>query len=438
MATNKKVSDGFVNVNRALGSSRDITTNTTYSNHIHLSNNYYMVNGLYRNHFGGKAVDIPVDDAFKGGRLFTIEDENKLKAYKDYLKHLKLDKKIEFCMKWAKIFGSAVLIIVSNDDEMSEPLIPDNIKKGDVQDIIVLDRWQLYSMDINRDPMSSNFLQPQYYYVTRTSTKIHHTRVIKLDGLDTTLYDKELLNGWGLSIYERLYKNIQNAQMSPDLLINLLIQSNLDVFHIEGLNEAVSSGNDDLAIKRGEVAMEGKSIFNGLMLDSKDNYTNIAKNFAGLEAVHNVFIDLICSAADIPKTRFMNIQSAGLANDGTGDLMFYYDRIETNERATLREVYDYLDPILSKSLFGDYVDIDYEFKSLYQMTEEQKSIIRNRDAQTDQINIDRGIITELEAKAKYANDPYYPTITPESIEEERKLLEEMKNFEPVEYEPTKE
>ena len=300
-----KTNDGFKTLYKGLGQKRDITTNTSYSRNAYISQNYQICNGLYSNALAGKSVDIPIEDAFRGGREFICEDQDKLKLYKDYLKYLKIDEKIKNAMKWAKIFGSAVIIIISDDDEMSEPLILDNIKNGDIKDIIVLDRWQMYTMDINRNPLSSNFLSPHKYHVTRTSTAIHHSRVIKIDGMNTTLYDKEIMNGWGLSIYERLYKDIMNAQMSPDLLINLLIQSNVDVFHMKGFNETLQNNNDDLALKRLEYVTNGKSLFNGIALDSEDQYTNISKTFSGLDSIHDKFIELICSSAEIPKTRFM-------------------------------------------------------------------------------------------------------------------------------------
>lgn len=422
-----RTSDGFSNVYKSLGQKKDVNSNTFYSRNTYITQNYMMMNALYSNPFGGKAVDIPVEDAFRGGRTFNAENQDKLHEYEEHLIKVNLDEKIEKAMKWAKIFGSAVIIIVSNDDEMSEPLVLDNLKQGDIQDLIVLDRWQLYSMDINRNPMNSNFLDPEYYYVTRTSTAIHHSRVIKIDGLTTTLYDKEVLNGWGLSVYERFYRSMQNAQMSPDLLINLLVQSNLDVYHIEGLNDALVNGNDDLAIKRIEVAQQGKSILNGVALDSKDQYSNISKSFSGLDSVHDKFIELLCGSVEIPKTRFMGEQNAGLANDGGGDLKVYYDRIEAKERNQLAKVYDKLDALLSKSLFGEVLEMDWEFVSLFQMTPEQKSIIRNRDAQTNQIYLNTGVLNELEVKQALTQDDYYVSVTTESVEEESRLWEEMEN-----------
>jgi len=423
--TNTKTIDGFKNIHKNIGGNRDVTTNTVFKRNPYLSLNYYTCNSLYSNSLAGKAVDIPTEDAFRGGREFECEDTEKLEVYQEFLVDIKLEEKLQNLMKWGKVFGSAVAIIISDDDEMSEPLVVDNLKQGDVKDIVILDRWQLYTMDINRNPLSSKFLEPYYYRVTRTSTAIHHTRVIKLDGLNTTIYDKEVMNGWGLSVYERLYKELMNAQLSPDLLINLLVQSNLDVFHIDNLNDSIDVGNDNFAIQRLQAIMDGKSLMNGIALDKEDTYTNISKSFAGLGEVHDKFIELLCSSADIPKTRFMGEQSAGLANDGSGDMKIYYDRIESRERATLRTLYNMLDPILTKTLFGETLDLKYKFASLFQMTDEQKSIIQNRDAQTKQIYLTQNVITEYEAKASLINNPLFPTITAESLEEEKELYSEM-------------
>ena len=90
---------------------------------------------------------------FRGGREFEYEDTEKIEEYEEFLEEIGLNEKLQNLMKWSKVFGSAVAIIISDDDEMSEPLIVDNLKQGDVRDIVILDRWQLYAMDINRKPI---------------------------------------------------------------------------------------------------------------------------------------------------------------------------------------------------------------------------------------------------------------------------------------------
>ena len=56
---------------------------------------------------------------------------------------------------------------------------------------------------------------------------------------------KEFLQGFGLSVFESLYTSIMNAEISPDLMVNLIAQSNQDVYKIKELNEAVASNQDD-------------------------------------------------------------------------------------------------------------------------------------------------------------------------------------------------
>lgn len=412
--------DGLNNVYKSIGSQKDITTNTYYTRNPYISQNAQMVNGLYSHWMGGKAVDIPTQDAFKGGRKFICEDTAKLDEYLSYLDKNNIDKKIKELMTWSKIFGTAIAIIISDDDVMSNPLVIENIKQGDIKNIIILDRWQVYSTELNQDMLSDNYLKPEYYQLSKTAEKIHYSRVIRLDALNTTLQDKELLGGWGLSIFEKFYKEIQNAQLSPDILVNLIAQSNLDVYKLQDLNDTLVS-DDSLITKRVQYAQMGKSIFNGVLLDKEDDYINISKSFAGLDSVHNVLIDLMCGAVDIPKTRFMNIQNSGLANNGAGDLAFYYDRIESNERAKLKDVYVFLDELLTRSLFGEPLELSFEFISLYQMSEEQKSNIRNKDAQTNQIYLNAAVITTDEVKQVLAEDTYYTSITQESINKDNDI-----------------
>ena len=122
---------------------------------------------------------------------------------------------------------------------------------------------------------------------------------------------------------------------------------------------------------------------------------------------------------------FLNIQNSGLANDGAGDLKFYYDRVEANERGVITDAYCYLDDILTRSFFGNELELSFEFKSLFQMTPEQESVIRNRDAETNQIYANLGIMNEIEIKEIIAQDPYFVSITPESVELEKEMQGEL-------------
>lgn len=425
---NKKTSDGWNNVYKGIGQKRDITTSTSYQFTQLKSILRNELNALYtKNWIAAKAVDIPIDDATKDKREIQIENPNDLEVYKLALNAFNVDGKIKDLFKWSKVFGSAVIVIVSDDAKMSEPFNVEMMKKGNLKNIAVLDRFDIEIVNIDKNPLSPRYLMPESYCINQSSEVIHYTRVIQIDGVNTTNYNRELLNGFGLSLYEKIIPEIMNATLSPQLMINLLTQSNIDVFKIAGLNDALTDGNDDLVMKRLETIMTGKSIFNGISLDKEDEYTNISKTFAGLKDINTEFYQVVCGAVDIPYSRFMGATSTGLNSTGEGDLKNYYDKVVSVQR-DMYQVYDLIDKVLQMHLFGKLIDgFKWEFPSLFQMSDEQLSIINNRDAQTKEIYLRNGVITEIEAKANLVENPMFPTITAESFEEDKETLNDLDN-----------
>jgi len=425
--TNKATFDGWNNVLNGLGGEKDITTTSEYAHTSYKTLLRFLLNSLYsQNWIAAKTIDIPIDDALKDDRDFTCEDAEQLKEFKEQLSDFEIDDKIDKLARWAKVFGSAVMVIVSNDDEMDKPFVMETMRKGSLKNIVVLDRFDIYSTILNRDPLSKRYLKPDYYSISKGSQRIHHSRVIQLDGVTTTNFDKEVLQGFGLSTFERLYDVIMRANMSPQLLINLLNQSNLDVYNINGLNDALEDGEDSLVTKRLQVLQKGKSIFNGLALDKEDTYTNISKNFSGLGDLNKEFYQIVAGASDIPFSRFMGASLNGLNPTGNGEMNNYYDKVIA-ERKRLNKVYDTLDKIIMMNTFGQLLEYEWEFPSLFQMSDDERSIINNRDAQTREIDLRNGLVNEMEAKAQLIENDMYPTITAESYQEELELYSSLEN-----------
>jgi hypothetical protein len=74
-------------------------------------------------------------------------------------------------------------------------------------------------------------------------------------------------------------------------------------------------------------------------------------------------------------------------------------------------------------------DITHEFVPLREMTEKEKKEMQKLDAETDQIRVDTGVVSQEEVRRKVANDPESgfdgldPEDVPDLLEEEEEGLE---------------
>lgn len=422
--------DGFTNILRGIKGSKDITSNPQYNLSKILTTRRNELQHLYSgNWLGKKIVNIPINDAFKEGITNTCNDAEKLEIFEKALVGFKIDKHLKQAGKWNRVFGGSAIIIVSDDDAMDQPLEVLNMKKGDLRNFVVVGANDIYSTNLNRNQLDPNYLEPEYYNLTRTSSRIHYSRVIKFDGEETTNDYKEFLQGFGLSVFESLYTSIMNAEISPDLMVNLIAQSNQDVYKIKELNEAVASNQDDLVTKRLETAQKMKSIMNAIVLDAEDDYANVSKSFAGLKEVNREFFQIVSGASDIPLTRLLGVQEAGLGSDGEGSLKNYYDfirAVQSDYTNPINKIYS----ILQMHLFGELIDLKFEFNELFQLTATEKANMNKVKADTDTVHLNNGAITRIDIMERLVQDKEYPSITPERLEEEKKLEEEMA-FDPI-------
>jgi len=404
-----KVFDNFLNVLRGLGGGKDVTYNRQYKINAIKSFQIGELRNMYAtNWIASKVIDIPVNDALRSGRTINSEDSENIFALYD---ELKIDKKISDALKWSRAYGGAILVIVANDNDMSKPL---SMGLNDLKNIAVFDVSEIFGDNFDMNPISRTYLNYEYYRVNGTSQKIHNSRVIKLDGYCNSNFIKQQMLGFGLSEFERLYHVIGDAQESNDWITNLLAQSNIDVYRMNGLNDAVAAGMDDVAQGRIQVAQSMKSMLNAIILDKEDDYQNIAKNFSGLNEIDMGKLSKVAGASDIPLTRLLGKSADGMNATGEGDMKNYYDKIQAYQFEIIFDVYRTIDKAIAAHLGIE--PFTFTFNSLYQMSDLEKADIELKRAQSDTIHFNNGVITETDIMHRLANDEIYPTITAQTVE----------------------
>lgn len=408
----KKLKDGFVNLLKGLGGSNDTKQQTSYQRTARVTNIESILEDIYVTSWvGAKVVDVPVKDAFREGRFLDIADVEKKDELDEF--YIEIDEKIELAIKYARLFGGAALVIVSKDDAMNTPL--SQMSQGDLLNIAVVDKVQLVPQSLNRNPLSRNYLRPDSYMISNTSQIVHNTRIIYVDGVSTTNRERENNNGFGSSIFERLYYTIQDAAQTNTALRNLIEQSNLDIVKMDGLNDAVASNAEDAVQQRIQVLSQMKSLLNTIAIDAKDDYVNISKNFSSLDSIQMNMFMWVAAAADIPFTRFIGKSADGQNATGEGDIRNYYDAVKSDiQIGKMKKIYSIIDPIINLHLYGEFEPFKYEFNPLYQTSEKEQADIDQVRANTHAIYLDRGVVDDNAVLKELQKEGVYTSYDPES------------------------
>lgn len=412
----KNITDGFKNIIKGLGTEKDPRMSTTFSRGKIITQQ--TANDLYvYNWIAAKGVNIPIDDATKKWRSLLIPDAEEKKVVEQKMLDFDVKGKISTASKWARVFGGAVIIIVIDGDIQSEPLDIENIRPGTLSNFIVLDRYNVFPSEINRNILSDNFGNPEYYAVVREGEYIHHSRVIRFDGEVSTILESERNNFWGNSIFSKTYEPVADAGTMAQSIGNLVSEASVDVYLLKDLNSLVAEQQDDIVVKRLKLAHEMKSVVNGIALDAEDSYDKKATTFATLPDIDDRFMQKVSGAFDIPLTRFLGISPSGLNATGAADLLNYHDNVQAIQENYIRPKLNIMDSVVIAS--EGFEPFTYEFKPLQQLSETEQAEVDTKNSQRDQIYLDYDVVKVSDVMANLAENGTYVSIDENRVEEEK-------------------
>lgn len=401
----------------------------------------------------GIAVDVPADDMSRAGIEITSGMEQQ-----DVQKVESLASKLHFwssvgdCVRWARLYGGAIAVHMVDGQDVSTALRIDSIGPGQYRGLMVFDRWQLIpSLNDLVDEQGPSLGLPKYYTVSQDAPafrgkKIHYSRVIRMIGIK--LPYRQALNEdlWGISVLERLHDRMIAFDSASTGAAQLVYKSYLRTLKLAGFRNAVAAGGDAMKGVLAQVEMmrrlqsqEGISI-----IDSEDEFQlDQASTFSGIADAIMQFGQQLAGALQMPMVRMFGQSPAGLNSSGESDLRTYYDGINSAQKRDLNVGVDTGYRCMARSegvKIGE--SFGFEFSPLWLLTENQKTEIGDKTAQSVSTAYESGIIslktamTELRESSRQSG--MFSSITPEMIDNATEEVPEPnldQNFETVPNQP---
>ena len=342
-----------------------------------------------------KAIAIPAHDATREWRAWQAE-QKQIELLEATEERLQLQLKLQMALVKARLYGGCCLLI-GVDGRMSSELDPETIKKDGLKFIHVLAPHELTIEELEKDISNPYFGQPTFYRLQDGSKKygdveIHPSRMVRLIGLDAP--DPMRNQGWGDPLMSMISDAVNAAGTVAGSVATLISEAKLDVIKIPGLTEIFStSAGTNRLIKRFTEANVAKSVINGLVMDAEEEWQRIGVQFQGIPEVLQMYLQIASGAADIPMTRFLGMSPGGLNATGDSDLVNYYDRIASDQELRLTPALEKLDKAVQRSALGKFDEnIFYEWRPLWQMSEEQKATIAKQKADSAKVDADSGLV----------------------------------------------
>jgi phage-related protein (TIGR01555 family) len=353
--------DGLTNVMTGLGTDKSKRSYNTWE--ASLLNDFATLDNCYQsNWIARKICDIPAEDMTREWRRIKCEGAEDIAALEQ---QLLVPNAVQEAATWARLYGGSGILMITGQD-LTKPLVVNRIKKGDLKRLLVLDRWDMSSGQINTwDVLASNYLKPEYYHVRGGAIQVHHTHFARFTGEPLPLRQQALTQGWGDSVLRKCLEDIEDTVAAKNGIAELMQESNIDVITREGLTEELSTDQDDAIIKRYELFSMMKSSINMALLDGEEKFDRMTLNLSGVAPIIEHFMTWISGAADIPLTRMFGTSAKGMNATGEGDDKNYNNSIRAGQRTHLAQPMRTLDEVLVRSALGNFPDTyDYEWNPL--------------------------------------------------------------------------
>lgn len=343
-----------------------------------------------------KVVDIIPNDMTREWRNWQAKDDQieKIEAVeKSPLVNLQV--KVNLALQMARLMGGAVIYIgIKGAVDLSEPLEPKSVRKGDLAYLHVLTRYEVNCSEIDRDVTSEFYGQPKFYEIASPNgepVKIHPSRMVRFDGAQ--ILDRRAVGAetWGDSVLQATYDALRNAGSVQGHIAALIPEAKVDIIHIPGLGEytKTQAGRDRLTA-RFTYANTMKSMLNAVLLDGTggtgkdaggEKWEQKQISFAQLPEIMQQYLSIASAAADIPATRMLSQSPKGLNATGQSDMKNYHDNIRGRQETELRSSLARLDEVLIRSALGTLPRaIYYEWAPIEQMSEKEKAEIFEKKA----------------------------------------------------------
>lgn len=413
--------DDWVNPVTGIGTSGDKKMWGSLSNTI-LDAQY--LDTVYQSSVLGSSIcDIPAYEKLRQGFQIKLPDDQndsgRLDAFKTEFQSFETTQKFTMGEVFSALYGGGG-IYVGVDDGLNpwDPLDLSKIRSIDY--LTLLDRYELvnsamYDMSVK----SANFAKPMYYSLATidpnySGVQIHHSRIIRFDGIPMSRRRMAFFGYWGQSVINRTIGIISGYEQGLGAVSTMIQDFNVLVMEMKNLPQILSGGaveNKKWFQKKIAATVEMLSALHCLVVGEGEKVDHITRTVTGLPELIDRLIGQVVMAAKIPKVLLFGEAAAqGQNASSDGEVRMFYDYIKSQQINSLQPKLQKLVKIFmaskSGAFGGNIVPFQITFNPLWQMYEKDQSAIQFQAAQADNLNIVNGVYSPEEARSKYKNGKF--------------------------------
>ena len=367
-----KANDAFTNSLAFLGGANELERANDYTRRS-ITANTELLTVLYReNWLAKRIIDTPTDDMTRAWYdLETSVEQDQLDKFFKAESHHNVKQEITDAIRWARLYGGAVAIMVikGQEDMLDQPLDYDMLMPGCFKGLLVVDKaFDITPGDDLEDDMDDpDFGEPLWYDVnidreSAESVRVHHSRLLVFKGRRLPRNEELMENYWGTSELEHVYEELQRMDATSANIAQLVFQANLRTLKVGDYGEALAMGTDQQVQALYKMLERQNRIMNSQgvqLLGSEDSMEQHPYTFTGIAEMYEKFCMNMAGAAEIPATKLFGRSPEGMNATGESDMKNYYSMISQLQERTLKPALEKLLPVMFMSEWGQ-VPEDYD------------------------------------------------------------------------------
>ena len=421
--------DGYVNLLNKYGTKQDNSEAYKFEREPVIPD--MQLTGLYEgNGLFSKIIDTPAEEALKHGFDLNLKSDELNAFVEDALDDLEWDEKAATAIKWARLYGGALIVMLIDDGHgLEEPVDWEHISSIDElrvydRSIVQPDYASLYQQDYGGKGAGnrvSKFGQPEYYYVSSIygSFKVHESRCLVFrNGVLPEQTSNATYLFWGMPEYVRIRRALRETVTAHTDSVKLLERSVQAIYSMKGLASLLTTDDgENQVLKRLQLVDTSRGLLNSIAIDSEgEQYDFKTFQFSGVKDVIDATCNMLSALTNIPQTILFGRSPAGMNATGDSDFESYYNFVEKIQRLMLkRNLRTLLDVVFRAGIASGDVpeepDYKLEFKPLWSLSDTEQAAVDQTKAQTAlvkaqtaQAYVDMQALDPTEVRRRLASD----------------------------------
>lgn len=337
-----KLGDGLENVISGMGGDKDKSMYNTWTFSNKNADYRQLMHRFREDWVSQKVCTIVPQDMTRNWRKISTPEGI------DADKKLKLRKLCREGYQWARLYGTSFMLLdIKGTGALDTPLRLDNLKKGCIKSLRIIDRSRLYAAgNIVLDALSPHYGLPEYYTLAGNPGWIHHTRFLRFEGTELPLFEFQRNQWYSDSVLIPLMNTIDQFYTTAAAAAQLAQEATIDVVTVAGLQSLLTNPEGERSVmKRFRLMKQAKSLYNVLILDESEEYTTKSIALSGVKDLIWEYLKIVAAAVGIPATRFLSASPDGMNATGESDLVNYIDLLSGLQSAIFEPRLEILDKL---------------------------------------------------------------------------------------------